>query len=214
APTGASFGAYDADSESATLTWVDNADNEAGYRVEVKGADGSWTVVEELAADSTSYVVEGLAAGATYEYRVSAFNDAGASSTVSATITTPEKLTAPTAPTGAAFGAYDADSESATLTWIDNADNEAGYRVEVKGADGSWTVVETLGADATSYVATGLAAGTTYEYRVRRSTTPERPRRSKRRLRRRKTKNRNRKFPPLRRTSSLAPTTRLRIRSR
>ncbi|MBP3557879.1 MAG: fibronectin type III domain-containing protein, partial [Thermoguttaceae bacterium] len=161
APTGAAFGAYDADSESATLTWVDNADNEAGYRVEVKGADGAWEVVEELAADSTSYVVESLAAGATYEYRVSAFNDAGASAAVEATITPPEKLTAPAAPTGAAFGAYDADSESATLTWIDNADNEAGYRVEVKGADGSWTVVETLGADATSYVATGLAAGTT-----------------------------------------------------
>ncbi|MBR5242938.1 MAG: fibronectin type III domain-containing protein, partial [Thermoguttaceae bacterium] len=128
APTDVAFGAYDADSQSATLTWTDVADNETGYRVEAK-VDGSWSVVATLAADATSYVAEDLAAGATYEYRVLAFNAAGDSVAVEASIATPKPLTVPAAPKNVAFGAYDADSQSATLTWTDVADNETGYRV-------------------------------------------------------------------------------------
>src|SRR5207244_4335298 len=52
------------------------------------------------------------------------------------------------------------------VTWSD-VDSETGYRVE-RSTDGSsdWTTVATTGQDVTMYSDTGLAAGTTYYYRV------------------------------------------------
>ncbi|MBQ9127444.1 MAG: fibronectin type III domain-containing protein, partial [Thermoguttaceae bacterium] len=166
APTDAAFGAYDAESQSATLTWVDNADNETGYKVEVKGADGAWTVVATLGADATSYVAEGLAAGTTYEYRVSAFNDAGASSAVEATLTTPEQETAPTAPVGLAMTNYDAAKKTATLVWND-VDGETTYLVQ-SSVDGgkTWNNLPSLAANVTSRLCSGLTPGQTFVYRV------------------------------------------------
>ena len=171
APTGAAFGAYDADSESATLTWVDNADNEAGYRVEVKGADGAWEVVEELAADSTSYVVESLAAGATYEYRVSAFNDAGASAAVEATITTPKdeepEPQVPAAPSNLVFGAYDPITHSLPMSWTDNSDDETAF-VVMYSVDGGerWLNAATLKANVAERVATRVWENNDYLFKI------------------------------------------------
>ena len=53
------------------------------------------------------------------------------------------------------------------LTWTDNAHNENGYRIERKAGGGSYAPVITLGRNAKSYSDTGLAANTTYRYRVR-----------------------------------------------
>jgi predicted phage tail protein len=53
------------------------------------------------------------------------------------------------------------------LTWKDNANNETGYVVE-RGTDGiSFSVLVTLGANATSYVDTTVVPGGTYFYRVK-----------------------------------------------
>ena len=63
-----------------TLTWRDNATNEAGYRIERKtGSGGSYSEIAILAANSTSYTDPNLAASTTYCYRVRAFNTAGVS---------------------------------------------------------------------------------------------------------------------------------------
>lgn len=74
---------------SIQVTWVDVAD-ETGYRVE-RSDDGStgWTNVSgALAADTTSYLDEGLDPETQYFYRVVAFNangDSDPSSVVNAT---------------------------------------------------------------------------------------------------------------------------------
>lgn len=161
APTDVAFGAYDADSQSATLTWVDNADNETGYRVEVKNADDSWTLVETLPADATSYVVEGLAAGMTNEYRVSAFNDAGTSAAVAATIGL-----APSAPTGLTMTGYDAAGKKATLSWND-VEGETSYLIQSSKDGGkTWNNLPSLGANVTSRICSSLMPGQTFVYRV------------------------------------------------
>ncbi|MBQ9128239.1 MAG: fibronectin type III domain-containing protein, partial [Thermoguttaceae bacterium] len=123
APTDVTFGAYDAAGKKATLTWADVAD-ETGYRVEVKNADGAWEVVATLAADATSFDATDLAANATYEYRVSAFNNFGASAAVDATVST---LIIPAAPTDLVLSNYDAAKGTLTMTWKDAADNESIY---------------------------------------------------------------------------------------
>ena len=58
-------------------------------------------------------------------------------------------------------------SSQINLAWIDGVSGETNYRVE-RSADGvnGWTVVATLGLNSQSYSNTGLAASTTYFYRV------------------------------------------------
>ncbi len=75
------------------MTWVDQAGNEDGYRVEWS-ADGStnWTPRPNLGANSTNYSHTGLSANTEYFYRVVAFNsagDSGVSITASATTNLP-----------------------------------------------------------------------------------------------------------------------------
>jgi hypothetical protein len=60
-----------------------------------------------------------------------------------------------------------ASSSTINLAWTDGASNESGYRVE-RSADGvnGWSVVATLPVNGNAYTDTGLAASTTYFYRV------------------------------------------------
>jgi LmbE family N-acetylglucosaminyl deacetylase len=72
---------------------------------------------------------------------------------------------APAAPSG--LTATATSSSQINLAWVDNATNETGYSIE-RSTDGTtFTVVATLGANVTTYANTGLAAATTYSYRVR-----------------------------------------------
>ena len=171
APTDVKFGAYDAESQEATLTWTDAADNEAGYRVEVKGADGAWTVVATLDANATSYVATDLAAGTTYEYRVSAFNDAGASAAVEASITTPKdeepEPTGPNAPSNLVFGAYDAANNALPMSWTDNSDDETAFVVQYSVDGGvKWQTSATMKANETGRVASYVWSNKAYQFRV------------------------------------------------
>jgi len=56
---------------------------------------------------------------------------------------------------------------TAELRWVDNANNETGFRIErKKGIDSTYTQIGTVGANATSYQDTGLTPDTLYIYRV------------------------------------------------
>ncbi|HEV7784055.1 MAG TPA: fibronectin type III domain-containing protein, partial [Thermoanaerobaculia bacterium] len=71
--------------------------------------------------------------------------------------------TSPATPTN--LVATPVSTTSIQLTWTDNATNETGYRVEMKST-GAYAVVKNLGANVTSVAITGLAAGTSYTFRV------------------------------------------------
>jgi hypothetical protein len=59
-------------------------------------------------------------------------------------------------------------SSAIALSWADNSANENGFRVErAASPTGTWSVVVSTGSNATSWTNTGLAAGTTWHYRVR-----------------------------------------------
>ena len=141
-------------SDSATLTWNDNSDDETGFMV----YNGS-TLVDTLDAGVTSYALTNLASNTEYTYSVKAYNTAGASTLTEVTFTT-EEIPVPVAPSN-----LEADvitSNSATLTWNDNSNNETGFMVY----NGS-TLVATLGAGVTSYALTNLASNTEYTYSVK-----------------------------------------------
>jgi len=75
----------------------------------------------------------------------------------------------PNAPSSLSAGAAGAGSIS--LTWIDNSDNETGFKVYRNSSDSNWdsaaTLITTAAANATSYLDTNLTANTTYYYRVK-----------------------------------------------
>jgi len=69
----------------------------------------------------------------------------------------------PSAPTSATASA---SGTSITVGWTDTSANEDGFYVERTLVGGSFARIASPGPDATSLIDSGLAAGTTYRYRV------------------------------------------------
>jgi hypothetical protein len=84
---------------------------------------------------------------------------------IAAAFRAPASGSPPAAPT--ALGATVVSSSQINLNWNDNASNETGFKIE-RSTDGvNFSQIATAGANATSYSNSGLAASTTYTYRVR-----------------------------------------------
>ncbi len=144
---------------SVDLSWADNAANETFYEV-ARSTDGvNWTIVATLAADSTAYSDENVAAGGTYYYRVRAGNATQTSDYSNQT----QATLAPLAPSGLAVTAV--SSSQINLAWND-VSGESSYKVQRSSNGTTWTTIATVGANITTYQSTGLAATTTYFYRV------------------------------------------------
>jgi predicted phage tail protein len=71
----------------------------------------------------------------------------------------------PLAPTS--LGGVAASRTQINLSWIDNATNETGFKVERSTNGSTWTQVGTVGANIRTYNATGLKSSTTCYFRVR-----------------------------------------------
>ena len=153
------------------LTWANNANNQTGYRVEralvTNGTTGAFNAIATLGANAVAYSDKTTTPLTAYAYRVFAFN-ASANSLPSnvATVTTP--LAKPADPTSLkATAIY---SKQVDLAWVDNANNETGYRVEralvTNGTPGAFAAIATLGPNVAAYSDLTTAAVTTYAYRV------------------------------------------------
>ncbi len=132
-----------ATASAVQLTWTDHADNESGYVVERVVPGSQWITVAMLAADTTTWLDTGLQAAASYLYRVHAVNDGVASdlSNVIRAVTLPLPPAAPVLRAAAVF------RSRLTLTWHDNSNNEAFFKV-LRSRDGvNWTVAAYAGAD-------------------------------------------------------------------
>jgi len=144
-----------ASASQVNLTWTASTDNVgvAGYRVYRNGSQVGTTA-------STSFSDTGLAEATSYSYTVAAYDAAGnASAQCAAVAVSTLDATAPSIPTN--LQATVVSTSRIDLSWTASTDNVgvAGYRVY---RDGS-LVASTAG---TTYSDTGLAAGTTYGYRV------------------------------------------------
>ncbi len=80
APTDVVFGEYDASTNRVQMSWTDNSNDEKGFVVEYSLNGGqSWLPSATLGADATGRECWGLKSGATYTFRVAAFNNGGRS---------------------------------------------------------------------------------------------------------------------------------------
>ncbi|MEZ5072442.1 MAG: fibronectin type III domain-containing protein [Bacteroidales bacterium] len=152
-------------STSVQLTWTDNASNEQGFvigRSSVSG--GPYTQVGTAAADAVTYTdAAGLSPNTTYYYQVYAYNAGGNSSAVTVQATTLPN--APAAPTNLVFSGV--TSSAITLGWTDNAGNETGFQIHRAAAlAGSYSQVDLVPANVTTWTSSGLTPSTEYFYRV------------------------------------------------
>jgi predicted phage tail protein len=99
---------------------------------------------------------------------VRAYNAAGDSAySNTATAVTAAAPAVPIAPSNLTATAV--SSSQINLTWADNANNETGFKIERCAGAGcsDFAQIATVGANVSSYPNTGLAASTSYSYRVR-----------------------------------------------
>jgi titin len=163
APTGLTATAVS--SSQIDLTWVDNASNEDGYKVERSLTSGSGFIeIANLPAGSQSYSSNGLNASTQYFFRVRAYNASSNSSYSNEANATTQAggLLPPSSLTATAVS-----KTQINLSWTDNSTTETGFSIEFKIGSGSFSVLTTVGANVTAFQSMGLNANTLYTYRVR-----------------------------------------------
>ncbi|MBL0739818.1 fibronectin type III domain-containing protein [Chryseolinea lacunae] len=152
-------------SSQVSLSWTESGEVTA-FQLERSATSGSdFTTIASADAKATVEVDTNVLPGTQYFYRLKAVNEAGSSAySVEVNATTLPLL--PAAPTTLV-----AEASSATqidLTWQDGSDNETGFEIERSLTEGSGFVrIITTAANTTHYSDTGLAASTSYFYRVK-----------------------------------------------
>ncbi|HEX7337834.1 MAG TPA: fibronectin type III domain-containing protein, partial [Gemmatimonadales bacterium] len=163
APSGAD--AVPAGSALAKVTWVDNATNESGFRVE-RSTDGgaNWVVAGMAGRNETSFSDVGQPSEQPLCYRVIGFNSSGDSPASNMDCTT-----LPAAPSDLIAAPGGLMGEINYLGWADNSGVEDGYEVQRTNTPGGFLfyveTIATLGPNATSY-SDAVLWGNTYTYRV------------------------------------------------
>ncbi len=140
------------------LQWSDNSKNETGFRIWRNNVS-----IETIEKNSTTYADKTVRPSTSYKYRVEAFNDYGANSSGSLTVSTPAD-NVPSPPPGAPKEPTNViakcDFHQITLTWKDNANNETGYVVERANFK------KELDRNSTSFIDENLDFNTSYSYEI------------------------------------------------
>src|SRR5207302_598671 len=163
-------------SSQINLSWSAPTNNGGsaitGYKIERSTDSGStWSaIVSSTGSTATTYSNTGLAPSTTYTYRVSAINSVGTSSpSNTASATTQTASTIPAAPSSLVANTV----SSSQINLFSTATNFrcsaiTGYKIERSTGSGyTWfTLVANTGSTSTTYSDSGLAASTTYMYRL------------------------------------------------
>ena len=160
APSGAD--AMPSSSSTIAISWTDNSNNEAGFRIERSATNaGPWSSVGTTGPNATSFSDGGRASEQQACYRVLALKRNGDASASNSDCTTP-----PAAASNLTATAL--DQQSVDVAWKDNSAAEDGYEVQRAPAQaGPYVAVATVPANTVSYRNTGLTTNATYWYRVR-----------------------------------------------
>jgi hypothetical protein len=151
------------------LSWTNTSTTQTGVKIE-RSPDGvAFSQVALAAGTATTYSDTGLTASTTYYYRIRATNSSGDSTySNTASGTTMPPPPPPTAPTNLVATA--SSSSQIDLTWTNTSTGTSDHEhvaVERSADNITFVLINTLGGTFTSYSDTGLAASTTYWYRVR-----------------------------------------------
>jgi hypothetical protein len=158
-----------AGTSSINLTWADNSTNETGFvLMQSSTSGGIFNKLITIPANTTSYTDVGLGSSATYYYKIQATNARGNSawSNEASATTTSLPPTPPLAPSNLA--AVSTGCNTIILSWSDNSTNETGFELrQSPTVNGTYSVIATLPANATTYANSGLKKGKKYYYKVK-----------------------------------------------
>ena len=152
--------------DQINLGWQDNSENEDGFKIERSLSSVDFGQIDTVGPDVASYSDTTVAENTTYYYRVRAYN-VGGNSEYSGIVssTTPfcpsEPPATPTSLTARARG-----KDKIALKWKDNSNNEDTFNIYKGLSPTSLSLLETVEANTTSYLDSGLAPKTTYYYKV------------------------------------------------
>jgi len=146
------------------LNWVDNSNDEDGFRIERKEESGSYIALTTVSPDTTTFLDETVSENKIYTYKVIAFNEFGENSSGEKQIKTPLCGTKPNAPSE--LNLVVLSPNQVKITFLDNSDNEDGFKVERKEIAGVYSEIKTLPNNTTEFV-DNVNPNTTYYYRVR-----------------------------------------------
>jgi PKD repeat protein len=122
----------------------------------------SWNFGDGTAADTRANPAHIYDSKGTYTAVLTVIDAGGWSDTAGVVITVTGPPVAPSNLTAAA-----ASSSQINLAWTDNSNDETGFVIERSVTGGTRSQVATVGANVTTFVNTGLAAQTAYQYWVR-----------------------------------------------
>src|ERR1700719_4492129 len=171
APT--SLTASAASATQTNLAWTASTDNVGvtGYRVERCTGAACSNFAQIATPTGATFSDMGLAASTSYSYRVRATDAAGNlsaySNTASVSTPAPPDTTPPTAPTN--LTATASSASQINLAWTASTDNVGvtGYRVERCQSAACSNFAQVSTPAGTTFSDMGLAASTSYSYRVR-----------------------------------------------
>src|SRR5882672_8272848 len=164
-----------ASNSQITLSWMAASDNVGvtGYLVERCTGTACANFAQISQTASTALNDSGLAAAADYSYRVRATDGAGNlsdySAVASASTPAPADTTPPTAPGAAQATAF--STTQINIAWTASSDNVGVTQYSIERCQGAGCTNFAQVATSTSigFSNTGLAASTSYSYRVRAS---------------------------------------------
>jgi fibronectin type 3 domain-containing protein len=146
-------------SNKIVISWIDNSDNEEGFRV-YRDSGSGFVLRRTLPAGTTSFEDNALASSTTYRYQVSAFNHVGESDKTETLV----KTTKPEAPTD--LQAEVLSPSEIKLVWRDPNTNPVRFRIERRGKKPNFSEIARTEPGATSFVDSTAQKNTTYTYRV------------------------------------------------
>ena len=152
------------------LSWQDNANNELGFIIQRSLNGSSWTEVERVKANITSYQDRGLQEATAYYYRVMAYNldyrtytYVNSSSSNVAINVTLKFIDAPSDLKAEAL----AGTPLIKLEWTDNSNDEQNFVIERRlNGEALWYEIDRVDDNITSYVDLGTEIYTNYFYRI------------------------------------------------
>jgi Secretion system C-terminal sorting domain len=152
----------------ANLVWTGN-NTTASY--EIYRSDNGGTSFTNIAnsGTTTSYSDNTVPLyGTSYQYKVRAINNNGASAYSNTVSITLADNVPPASPTNLVVTAPQNSGIILNLSWTDNASDETGFRIErATTSTGPFSVIATTAANATTYSnTTGITQGVVYYYRV------------------------------------------------
>lgn len=150
-----------------TISWDDVSSTEQGFEIYGHKEGDSFALIATVGPNVTSYSHTNLESGTTYYYWVRTYRGGAISGyswpIVYATTYTPGN--GPAAPDDLAC--TNVTPTQINLSWDDNSTDETGFYVERRLGTESWGLIDTVGANTTTYADSGLTSSREYSYRVR-----------------------------------------------